>query len=526
MRLLWSYPWLLAALAVCAAGCSSAASGDAAPQPVEGVSGPDASIAFAPASTLALAPGELVTVTVATSPPDHYRIGFFLLGESLDASLSGSSVVADAEGRAAVQLRAPSSPTTFRLRASIQDGPSTEVAISVSDQGFGAIRVVPMYAGTRPVETWTAGVVAGASCAAIASTLPGEAAGAIIATAPGDADPIVGDAPVGPNLAVTLRAGHYLWGCADTSSLAPSAELAVKVTVIDKPIDLAATDLDVTLTYSPDPGPYAEMLGAATELLQEQLFPLAQPEPTVLLDEMEKGLSTPEDVAAFEAARQAGLWDTATADHLAAGVGSLRALCGAWTLAGLADQSPVIVGHLGAAEAGQAVFETKVFGGVDAAAALVPGDTLMKWTADAQANVALSGKLYWLPSRYVGAATFAGASVELPQATTVSEALATAARCDVLGELLGAVGSCDTACVAALCETALATRWQGALAASGAAGLVGELSITAGGPAQVGDAADPIAFSGEWLGQVTVGASVAGVDGEASAVDADPGPPN
>ena len=80
------------------------------------------------------------------------------------------------------------------------------------------------------------------------------------------------DAPVGPNLAVAVRAGHYGWGCADTTDLKADGTLDVKVTIVDKPIELDATDLDLALTYEPDAADYGALIGDASALLRERVL--------------------------------------------------------------------------------------------------------------------------------------------------------------------------------------------------------------------------------------------------------------
>ena len=73
---------------------------------------------------------------------------------------------------------------------------------------------------------WTASVVVIASCADLAATLPEEPAGALTATAPASGMPVIPEnAPVGPNLAVVVRAGHFAWGCADTAAPTPGGTM-------------------------------------------------------------------------------------------------------------------------------------------------------------------------------------------------------------------------------------------------------------------------------------------------------------
>src|SRR5262249_55762507 len=96
-----------------------------------GVPGTDAKISFEPHTTLAVSPGTIHEVTVVTSPPKNYEVNFVLLGDTLNASLDRSTAVADDSGKVSVQLRAPDDPTTFRVRASLKEGPSAELEVAV-----------------------------------------------------------------------------------------------------------------------------------------------------------------------------------------------------------------------------------------------------------------------------------------------------------------------------------------------------------------------------------------------------------
>src|SRR5262245_41180068 len=89
------------------AGCTADA-GDALGSrvPTGGVSGPDAAVRFDDDATVALAPGSVHTLTVTGSPPANYEMSFTLLGDALDATLDRTTVVADAQGHASVELRA------------------------------------------------------------------------------------------------------------------------------------------------------------------------------------------------------------------------------------------------------------------------------------------------------------------------------------------------------------------------------------------------------------------------------------
>lgn len=485
----------------------------------QGIPGPNASIEFVDDGTLALTPGELAEVTVTTSPPDRYEISFLLLGESLNASLDQSKVVADEEGQATVNLLAPDGATTFRLRASITDGPSEEIAVSVSDEGFGTIRVVPLYMGTREVTAWTAAVVAHSTCDEIASVLPDDPEGALVQSAPYGQDPEIPLAPVGPNLAVTLRAGHKMWGCTDETGLVAGEVNDVKVNVIDKPLDLTATDLALELEYAPEPIAYGELLQSAVDLLANGAFPDNAAEATVLLDAISELVVEPSDATALADARANGTVDVDAEAYLS-GLGKpLREAIASWATTGLAAEPSLITARL--TSIGQSpdsgLLSIDKLGNADAASAGIPAEHLVSWTAQPGDVVLLGGVVFWLPTQYAGATALLPATADHPGSTSVPEALAALVSCDGFASAIGAFGGCDLACVTALCEGGLASRWQAGLAQSAEQGLVGTLDVAASGDAIVSDEATPVAFSGSWVGEVRAGGIAASVSGEANA---------
>ncbi len=509
MRFSWTTLGFLAAV-LGPAGCSLASNGPneatrhaAPPAPASAL------IHFEQEGTITLAPGKSRSIRVIASPPTSYDVRFALIDDALDGYIESAAVKADARGIATIELHAPNQPTMFHLRASIvlengEAGPSAETSVAVSAQGFGTVRVLPQYTGKRAVQTWTASVAARTTCADLAATLPGEPDGALVAKAAFGAAPLVLNAPVGPNLAVAVRAGHYGWGCADTTNLTADGTLEVKVTIVDKPIDLAATDLDLALTYEPDAVGYAALIHGASALLREAFLPKGAPEAEIVLAAM--GQAAPGDQAAmFEAARAALGWNSLAAAHFEGLETSVRDRCGIWIGAGLPLQAHTIQAHLAAKSGapGVAAVNVLTIGSVDAGSAGVPAASPFSWTANPDDTLILGGIVAWQPSRYVGAAAFAGAKIVQPTAQTMANALAQAADCAGLAAKLGGFGACDTACVEQLCVQALGDRWSLGLAASTDAGLLGHLSITASGPAQIDDTAKLRGFNGIWLGTVS-----------------------
>lgn len=471
----------------------------------------DATIAFEGPSSIDVAPGEVRELTVLTSPPSEYEMYFALLDAPGDTSLDASHLFSDVDGRAAVKLRAPSAPSSFTVRASIKYGPSADLAVSVTKQGVGNVEVVPVYEGKRPVETWVASVVAGTTCSALAGKLPGEPEGALVAASPAGESPVIQSVPVGPKLAVAVRAGHYAWGCGDTNGIAAGTTTKVKVHVVDVPPALHRTDLDLTLAYTPDP-PYQALVQEARTVFLAGFLPPGEAEHTALLDAM---AALAADPPAFALARDTLGWDTLAEAHFASLPEPLGDRVAGWIDAGLSLAPAELTGHLVAIEGvpGKALFGAGTIGGLDAAASGAPAAHLVSWTSQPGDQVVLSGSVYWIPSRFIGAACRSGAEAESGLPAPMSELLATAAACGDLGAALGGSNDCDPGCLAALCTSALESRWLSAVDASAWGGTVGTIDITASGKVEVDDVATPISLSGMWLGHVSDGTTTAGVKG-------------
>jgi hypothetical protein len=352
------------------------------------------------------------------------------------------------------------------------------------------------------VTTWDASVSTG-TCAELKlqGILPNDPANSITASAPYLKDPLVKDAPVGPNLAVVVRAGHFAWGCSDTTMLTAGATLSVPVAVTDKPLDLADTDLTATFSYTPDPGGYASVLQEGVTTLVDAFMPTSANEGTILLNEMAAATSDP---ATFAALRVQLGWDALAELHLSGLPKSLRDTCSGWATAGLAIQPTTVQAGLVGAPGGALTITVTQFGSVAAMTAGVttaPGAT---WSGQPDDSVLLSGVLLWEPSRFAGASSLAPAQTAHPDALTVADALAKAADCHGLAGAMGAFGSCAIDCVEMLCDAAIAQRWTTALSASMTASALGQLVIqaSASASATVGDVAQAITLNGHWQGKL------------------------
>ena len=524
MRFSWLYLPLFVAVASPGLACSAEDSPRVPADPT-GVPGPDATLSFSEEGTLELAPGEERAVGVVVIPPARYEVSFSILGDAPGAWLDRTQIAADPDGRAAVVLHAPSVATTFRLRATVKDGPSAELGVSVSDKGFATLRVIPAYAGQRQATEWTASAKAGTTCKELEATLPDVPEGALVESAAADEpDGVeIRSAPVGPNLAVALRAGRAGWGCADVTDLEAGKTRAIEVPVKDGPVDLAATALDLTMTFTPT-ADVGAILAATTSRVVDAMLPDGG-EAVALLDAMEAALP-PDQQAAFAEQRDLVGWNDTAIQHFGALPAPVREACRGWAEADLAARPPEITAELrGIGEVpGKAWLQVITLGGLPADDAGVPPTAHQSsWSAEPGDRLRLDGTVYWIPSRYVGAAAWQGALAAQPGAASMGEALAAAAGCDDLAASLGGFGTCDGACLASLCATALDARWALALDASAVAGLSGSVALSASGPALVDQNAVPVSWSAAWLGKISDGETEATVQGEAEGVESSSG---
>lgn len=506
------------ALAMTPAACSS--DGGRTETEPEPVPGDNATIEFTHEGTLTLVPGETTQVGIVTDPPDYYEVAFYLVGAALDASLDPSMLVTDQDGRGLVTLRAPNEATSFVLRAAITDGQAADLPVAVSAEGFGALDITPRYTGQRSTELWVAKVVSGTTCAELAASLPEDPPGALSAVAePGE--PLVIDvAPVGPNLAIMVRGGHYMWGCTDEAHLVAGETTRVEVPVVNAPVDTTHALLDVQMTFVPDAGAWQQLVSASTEQMVSAMFGEHGLEADALLCAMEAASPDP---AAFAAHAAAAEWSSLVTGYLDAEPLSLTDTVRALASAGVAAQPNELMGRLAGLEEapGFGVFSLGRIGTVSPDEAGVPAEYLLTLAVDPADAVQLGGRLFWLASRWVAVAADAAATTANAEHDGVAAALAEQMRCPELANTLGELPDCDVACMTELCRAGLGALWTAAASSSATAGQVGELTLQASGPAQFDDYASLEGFEGIWLGSISDGTTEASLTGEATAKPAE-----
>lgn len=512
------------------AGCGSADNSSNAPHSASGAAGAGpsgaTSLAFSPTSTLTTEPGQVKELKVVANPPASYHISFALLGDPKDAALDKSEVVASPRGVATVELTAPTSATTFSVRASIGDTLYAAKAVSVGSS-FGTLLVTPSYSGKRAVWQWTATAQAGNTCADLPGIPPPD--GDLIVTAGVGSDPSIPDVPVGLPVAVTLRAGYYIGGCADVQQVTANGDTTVVVPVSDRPIQLGATQLDVRLGIDPTSPSWQSSLQAAIETTANAMIGNDQDDVSALLTAMGAATSDPGTASAFQTARAAESWDDALSSLLggASAATAIRDRAEAWIQAGASalNGPNVFAGHLSASGTPvQAVFALKQVAGLPASDAGVSSpNSSAAWSNDAGDTVLLGTTLSWMPSQLLTALALTPAQSDEPTAASVPEALAQALSCQSVAETLelqsGVPGiafpGCDTSCAETLCESALDAMWQRAQSASADDHAPALLQVSASGQATVDEQARPASFSGSWVGQLHNSSASVSVGGSA-----------
>ncbi|MCA9621593.1 MAG: hypothetical protein KC731_21370 [Myxococcales bacterium] len=514
----WSFVALSSAFLMLSAACGADGATETNPDGGGGVSpGNNATLAFEADGTLTLTPGEKVDLTVRATPPASYALSVLLVGETLDASLDGASLITGADGRASFALRAPNSPASFRVRAKLDDGPFADLQVAVSDQGFGSLAIDPVYNGHRDPSGWSAFVVSGKTCEGLSGEsedgYPDDPAGAFEATAGPEGELFVDIAPVGPNLAVFVRSEHYLWGCTNVPDLVAEATTKVTVHIKDRPVDVSNIDLDVSLAFEPEPAEWAQLLAASqAEMLGGLLGGQSLPE--ALLAAMEGSALDP---VAFADASSNGGWEGVVSQHVNYLGIDLPQLVGTWAAAGLPQATGAISGRLAAIpeEAGYATFIIDHIGTATPDDLGVPDEYVVTVAVDSDDTARVGGKLFWRPSRFVTAAVAHEALSSQPAGTTMADLLSETLQCDMLAADLAqtTMTGCDQACLEQLCRDGLASMWEAAADASAENGTTGEIPFQASGESSLDDEAKLLGFEGMWLGNVEAAGLSAKVSG-------------
>lgn len=507
---------------------SAGASGDA------GADGADVAITlkFVPGEPITLEPKQRLELTVEarqspptgivdpnleTPPVSQLSIRFGLTGadatSTADAVLDATDVLTDENGLAHVTLIAPSKPTMFNVRASTSARTSTLQGVTVRATRITTLSVQPAYSGPRAVTEWTASALPGVSCSDLEGNPPRD--GDLLASGPPDSPVLLYKVPVGMNMAVTVRAGHYVSGCVNQAALSEGDGNQVLVYASDLPLNLASTTLSLNFGATDAHPALDKLLLASATTAAGYLLGDAKNDIAALLDGM-LAASPASDRDAFEAVRSEHDWDVAleSAYGSKSAARCLRDPVQRWLTAGIAalNAPDAFSGKLEPLGGGTAAtFSPYFVGGASPDAAGLPGYFPVLWSADSNDTVQLGFELNWQPSRLVTALAVAPAVSEFPAAKSIEQALSQSVGCEQVANALLAAGeapgvtayaSCDQSCLVQACQASVAAAWSRVRLSSGNDD-VDKLSVTASGTAQVGDDARAIALSGSWVGVLT-----------------------
>ncbi|HEX2672003.1 MAG TPA: hypothetical protein VHM25_14070, partial [Polyangiaceae bacterium] len=394
--------------------------------------------------------------------------------------------------------------------------------LKVIPTGKTTLSVQHAYAGNRPVTQWTATAKAGVSCSDLGS--PPRDGDRINSAGP--EDPVVlSNVPVGVDLAVTVRAGHYISGCVNVEALSEGDGNQVLVYASDRALNLAATNLSLHFGATDAHPGFDKLLQSRAASAESALLGDAKNDVAALLDDM-RATALGLDRDAFDLARDDNDWDHALESAFGkTAARRMRDPAQRWLNAGLAalNAPDALTGKLAALGSG-ATFTPSSVGGASADEAGFSDPFGAKWSADSSDTVLLGMELSWEPSRLVTALALAPARVEFPEADSVADALALSVDCAQVGQVLLAAGSspgvvafasCDQSCAVSACRSAVATAWARAQQSSDTES--DSLSVTATAQATVGDDARATTLSGSWVGVLSTTGGDAQVSGALSA---------
>jgi hypothetical protein len=456
-----------------------------------------------------------VEVAVQVLPAGSYRVRFSLPAENAeprDAVLDRSEATTSDSGQVTVLLTAPSSEATFKVRAAVGSVMATAtIMVGEPKPGTATLQVLPVQLGHRHPTTWVATVHEGKTCLDVPGVPPPDGAHPAFAAA-GDA-PEIHNVKTGVPLAVVLRSGYFMGGCQSLDMLpleAAQAPTVVSVGVLDRPIDLTASNLSVSLGLT-DPGAaWTNVMTTAREAAISGLHGSASlNDVDALLDAMQATL-TGSAQQSFQNARLNENWDGLVQTRWASST-KLTDLVGGWLDQGMKKLSAgdkVFVGQLSAIDAETAKLSLVTVAGVPADRAGFVTDAQVSWSAGPDDTVLLGTHVYFFSSQLVTALSEPEVLADHDDVESVGDALASELDCAALGSDLAGAGNdallaysgCNADCMSELCSAALATIWQRARDATALSPV--QISVSAAGLGRVGEHAELAGVSGSWVGKL------------------------
>ena len=438
-------------------------------------------------------------------------VNLSLQGSYADAALTTQTVTLGSTA-AAVALESSSTTAAFTVVASLGASPnpsSHALRVTVATSGTAGIAASPMYLGHRSATEYYAMAVPLSTCAEATASAP-DASAASWTPGPSGA-PIVLSAPAGERVAVEMRIGHYAFGCADVDPLVPDAGLAVTVDIYDIPMVLSLTDLNAAFSVTPDTATtngWSAVAAAAVSRIEAGFFASSSSDGPALLDAMRTAIANTADQSQFDLARQQGSWDAKATAWMSSHTPAISARAAAWLAAAQGDPVGPLIATIGnGTSAGTAPLTIASLDALNWVAAGVSQPAPFQWKADANDTVHLSGAVDLRSTPLLAHEADALVAASDAGAPDVATAIAQGIDCAGLASnLVGAgvsYGACNAACTGLLCSSALSASWSAVAAATSNGTDAVHATITASGPATVGDSAEPAYIDGGWLGNVS-----------------------
>jgi hypothetical protein len=393
--------------------------------------------------------------------------------------------------------------STFSVRATIGSQASASLAVAVSERGYADLQVTPRYAGNRAITEWVADARAGTSCTNLTG-VPAED-GAITASSAFGIPPRLTSVPLGTVLAITLRAGHYVYGCTNVENLIANSLNTVVVQAQDLALNIEGTDVNLELGLAETLGEWAAHLEETAALSRKALVGESQNDVVLLLDTMQAQVTPRSRRDTFQSAREQSNWEMLSLQALGWSDGAtLRNALSQWMVDGslTLNSQDTFKGELH--EGSKPRFELAEVAGLAAVDAGFVVDSDAVWLGEPGDTLLLRTSLEWSPTtlmarlaRRIAGGTDASPFSSIADCAALGQALAT-------GSADESFSGCDAVCTEELCDGALEALWHGV---QNARSDTVTLSITGSAQALVDDLARPKTLTGSWLGTLAGGQS-------------------
>lgn len=482
-----------------------------------------------------LEPGQSTEVMVQITPPGIHPIELALLGNANDAYLDSPQLSSDMNGIAKTRLTVVArTDEELLLQAKAGDERAT-ATVSLNERATADISVVPVYAGNRAFEEWQVLWGPGLSC----DIGYGDPAWNDAQTV---SRPILGeesipeylfeDVPSRESLTVLVKAKSFAIGCAGGVNLVPQTRNRVEVPINQRFADVSQLAFPIEMNIAPESELWTNLL--TTKTTTPYIVSLASKfrgeEPSDVSALLATMGQLSGDPTFFGAARKSGDWDSVLTNKLSpdGAQNGLSSRVQRWLQDGakllqaprafLANLEYHVEGERGEVElvsvAGKAPSDC-----------LLPGSRLASISADAQDVLRIGFKLDFAPSGlFTCLADAAVANGNDAGTLDVLSALSADFDCDLVSQWMSAPSGslyegCDTACGAALCESALSHLWDrvvfGDIVAS-------PLKVNAAGKSHLTDDARISAVDGSWVGTISLAGVETSVGGTLRSCSLDP----